>query len=65
MNLKNGWKTSEFWMSVAAFLVALVAPYLSDAQAADGAAWFETIGLAGAIASAVAYTISRGLAKKT
>lgn len=65
MNLKDGWKTSEFWVSIAAFLVALLAPHLSDAQVATGATWFETIGLVGAIVSAVAYTISRGLAKKT
>lgn len=64
MNLKDGWKTSEFWVAVAAFAVSLVAPHLTDTQAASGEHWFGVIGLAGAIVSASAYVVSRGLAKK-
>lgn len=64
MDLKTGWKTSEFWMAVAAFVVALVAPHLSDAQAATGERWFGMIGLVCAIVSATAYVVSRGLAKR-
>ena len=64
MNLKDGWKTSEFWVAVAAFVVSLVAPHLSDTQAATGEHWFGAIGLVAAICSAVAYVISRGLAKR-
>jgi hypothetical protein len=64
MNIKDGWKTSEFWVAVAAFVVSLVAPHLSESQAATGEHWFGIVGLVGAIVSAVAYVISRGLAKK-
>jgi hypothetical protein len=64
MNLKDGWKTSEFWMAVAGFVVGLVAPHLSESQAATGEHWFGVVGLVCAIVSATAYVVSRGLAKK-
>ena len=56
MEIKAGWKTSEFWASVAAALLPLLNTAFGWALPVEA-----LVGVAGTVA---AYVISRGLAKK-
>ena len=65
MDVKAGYKTTEFWVTIAAILVGVFAPLCkSQAQADTVAQWAGNIGLIGTIVAAVAYTIQRGILKK-
>lgn len=59
--VKPGYKTTEFWLTNAAFLLGAL---LASGLVGDGSALAKLIGLAGSILSTLGYTISRGFAKK-
>lgn len=50
--MKSGWKTTEFWITLATALASLFAPMVPNQWRAPVAG-----------AAGIAYTISRGLAK--
>jgi len=59
--VKVGYKTSEFWLSLAAMILgALLA---SGIIPSDGP-WEKIIGLIGSVLGALGYTVSRTLVKK-
>jgi len=61
MSEKPGWKTTEFYLSLAAIVVgALVA---SGAFPADSP-WFKLLGIAASILAALGYTGARMIVKK-
>ena len=62
METKPGWRTTEFWLTVAATAVGLL--YASGVIAPESGAdrW---LGLIAGSLSALGYSVSRGLAKKS
>lgn len=56
VDIKPGWQTSEFWLSV---LVIVAATVLRLTQNIDADAWMLATGSVG-----LGYPLSRGLAKK-
>lgn len=58
--MKPGYKTTEFWLTVAAQVVGLLAA--SGALAPDSP-WARIVGLAVSALTAMGYTYSRGVAK--
>lgn len=59
--MRPGWKTSEFWLSLAAQAVsaAMASGVLTSSPAV------QAVGLAGAILTAMGYTASRASVKKS
>ena len=71
MDIKSGWKTTEFWVTVATVISSILAAFTSPGTAdqiasyADkGGIWFHTVALLSAGLSAGAYAVSRALAKR-
>jgi len=60
--IKAGWKTSEFWLSLAAMAVSSV---YASGLIADDTVWAKGIGIVATVLAALGYSVSRGLAKKT
>jgi len=61
--MKAGWKTSEFWLSLAAALVGFV--LASGILEATSTTWDDRIvGLIVMGLTSIGYTVSRGIAKK-
>lgn len=61
MNVKPGYKTTEFWLSTVTALVGIL--FASDVFPAesDGA---KVLGIIASVLATVGYTVSRGIAKK-
>ena len=59
--IKAGWKTTEFWMSVAAALAGLL--YASGVIAPESSG-DNVLGLIASVLAAMGYSVARGLAKK-
>lgn len=61
MEIKPGWKTSEFWLSFAAFIVgSLLASGVIPAESI----WAQLVGFAGAALAAMGYTYKRSAVKE-
>lgn len=58
---KPGWRTSEFWLTVAASVVYFV---LSSGAFADTSPVVQVLGLVATLLSALGYTASRTLVKR-
>jgi hypothetical protein len=60
---KPGWKTSEFWLSLAAIVIgAVMASGVLDSLAGDH--WLvKVVGIVASILGALGYTASRGFVK--
>jgi len=57
--MKAGWKSTEFWATVAAALIgALIAT-----GAVEGTPWAKVAGVAGVALASLGYSVSRGIAK--
>ena len=61
MDTKPGYKTSEFWLSLAAVVVGLL---YAAGVVADGSAFDKVLALAASLLGALGYTVSRGGVKK-
>lgn len=62
--MKPGWKTTEFWMTLAASVVGFV--YASGIVEATSTSWDDkVIGLVAMVLASMGYAVSRGIAKKT
>jgi len=63
METKTGWKTSEFWLSIAAVLVSV---FLSIEAAGDSLGWLgRAAELLATVLVALGYTVSRTLVKRS
>jgi hypothetical protein len=62
MMVKDGWKTSEFWISL--FVVVLGAVVASGLLPAE-TVWFKLAGCIGSVLAAMGYSASRASLKKT
>lgn len=60
MNPKPGYKSTEFWLTVAAQVVGLLA---ASGAIAGESSWGRLVGLAGMILAQLGYTYSRGMVK--
>jgi len=58
--MKPGYKTTEFWLSLAAILISAI---LSSGIVAGGSAIAQALGLALGALSAAGYSVSRGIVK--
>lgn len=59
--VKQGYKTTEFWMSTAAAVIGIL--YASDAIGA-GSPLMHVLGVASTVLAALGYTVGRSIAKK-
>jgi hypothetical protein len=60
--MKPGYKTSEFWLSLAAMVVgALLASGILPADST----WLKLVGMASSVLATIGYTGSRMVAKRT
>jgi len=55
-----GWKTSEFWLSLAAMLVGAI---VTSGALTPGSPWEKLVGIAAMVLAAMGYSVSRGIAK--
>lgn len=58
---KPGYKTSEFWLSLAA---ALLGAALTAGLFPDTSPWAKILGVFASVLSALGYTVSRSIVKK-
>ena len=58
---KPGWKTTEFWLSAAAFVVGAL---LSSGSIGTGTPIETALGIAASALAALGYSVARGAAKK-
>ena len=58
---KPGWQTSEFWLALAAMVVAYL---ISSGGLAEGSWVARALGLAGAVLASLGYTASRAVVKR-
>lgn len=61
MDTKPGWKTSEFWLSLAAVVVAAV---LGSGLLPEGSPWAVGLGIAAAVLASLGYTAARTALKR-
>ena len=60
-NVKPGYKTTEFWLTLAATAVgALLASGIIEA----GSVWDKAVGVVVSVLGALGYTVARGMAKR-
>ncbi len=67
METKPGYKTTEFWLTVIAKVIALLAAlgvFTPEQASAVTKASVQLAGVAGMVAAAFGYSLSRGTAKK-
>ena len=62
MTPKPGYKTTEFWLALAASVVSFV---LASGMAPEAGPIAQVIGFVGGVLSSLGYSVSRGLAKKS
>jgi hypothetical protein len=60
MDKKPGYKTTEFWLSLAAVVVGLL---FASGVVADGSAFDKVLGLAASVLGALGYSVSRAKVK--
>lgn len=60
--LKQGYKTTEFWLALAAVIVGVVQ---TSGVAPEGSPWERVLGIACTALAALGYSVSRGLAKRS
>jgi len=60
--MKPGYKTTEFWLSLAAMIVSMLFASGAISEGSDAA---KVIGFVAAALTSLGYSVSRGLAKKT
>ena len=58
--MKAGWRTTEFWLSLAA---AVVGATLASGVLPSGSPWLKVCGVAAMALASLGYTLSRGKAK--
>lgn len=58
--MQKGYKSTEFWMSLAAVLVGAL---LSSGVLADGSVWAQALGVVASMLGALGYTVSRSYVK--
>lgn len=58
--MKPGWKTTEFWLSLAAMLVGAV---VASGVVPEAGPWSQVVGIIAGVLGALGYTVSRGFAK--
>lgn len=58
---KPGYKTTEFWMTIAAFIVSAL---YGSGIIAEGTAMDKALSVGAMILTSMGYAVSRGLAKK-
>ncbi len=58
---KPGYKTTEFWLTVASQIVGVL---LVSGVVAEDSPWSKVIGMAAMALSGMGYSVSRGAAKK-
>lgn len=58
--MKPGYKTTEYWLTIAAFLIGAL---IASGVLADGGQTFKIVSFIGAALSALGYTASRGFVK--
>ena len=61
MEIKPGWKTTEFWLSAAATVIGLL---FASGAIAEGGQADRWLGLVASALASLGYSVSRGLAKK-
>jgi hypothetical protein len=59
---KPGYKTTEFWMAIAAFVVSAL---YGSGVIAEGTALDKALSVGAMILASMGYAVSRGLAKKS
>lgn len=59
--MKAGWRTTEFWLTVAANLVSLL---FASGIVSSGGTMDRVLGLVAMVLASLGYSISRGMAKK-
>lgn len=59
---KAGWRTTEFWLSIAAATIGALA---TSGMFADGSTAMRVVGIAGMVLAALGYSVARGMAKKS
>ena len=60
--MKPGWKTSEFWLSLAATVVGLLT---AAGVVVEGSTLAKIVGLVAGLLGALGYTVVRGAIKNT
>lgn len=60
MEIKPGWKTTEFWLTVAAQVVGML---LASGVVHDGSGFAQALGVAATALAAAGYSVSRGKVK--
>jgi hypothetical protein len=58
---KPGYKTTEFWMTIAAFVVSAL---YGSGVVSEGTAMDKALAVAAMVLGSLGYAVSRGLAKK-
>jgi len=58
--MKPGYKTSEFWLSLAAIVLGLL---FASGLVADGSTFAKVLSLGASLLGALGYTVSRSLVK--
>jgi hypothetical protein len=58
--VKPGYKTTEFWLSVAAMLVGAI---LASGIVPNTGIWMQLAGIATTLLNGLGYSVSRGIAK--
>ena len=59
--MKPGWKTTEFWLSLIAAVVGVLA---ANGNLDPSSSLAKIVGIAAVVLAAMGYTVSRGIAKK-
>lgn len=60
--MKPGYKTTEFWLSLAAVLVGV---FLASGIIPESGPWAQVIGVISGVLGAMGYSVSRGIAKSS
>lgn len=60
-SIKPGWKTTEFWLSVAA---AVIGALYASGVVTEGSSLERVLGVIATVLAALGYSVSRGLAKR-
>ncbi len=58
--MNKGYKTSEFWLSLAAILLGAL---LSSGVVIEGTLWAQMLGVVASVLGALGYTVSRSYVK--
>jgi hypothetical protein len=59
--MNKGYKTTEFWLSLAAVLIGALA---AAGVFPEGSMWMKVLGVGAVVLGSMGYSVSRGLAKQ-